>query len=139
MTKKKKVTKKKLPVTKKITKKKGKGGTAKPPTQKEQAALDKAKASGTAAESGKQNFMEETRDEDRADAITKGITQAVGTAQTGVKELRTTLTLIGQTTEPSDIHYLLELGRRVAGQVEAVLSEEIDRAKKASKKAGVKW
>jgi archaellum component FlaC len=96
------------------------------------------KGKDAAAAKGK-DFMAETRDDDRADAITKGIKKAVTSAKETVKELRTNLDLIEQTVETKDVHLLLEMARRTSGEVVLVLQEEITKAKKKTKEAGFKW
>lgn len=98
-----------------------------------------AKSKDKAAKKG-YGILTETQDDDKADAITKGIRQAGEIAKIGVKELKTTLDLMEQTTDNArDTHYLLELARRVAGQVTTALQEEITKAKKATKGANLKW
>lgn len=128
-TKKKKTSKKKAaPKTRVATHEPAKPGAPTSAAKGKEAAAEKAKT-----------FFDETRDEDRADAITKGINSAVTTAKTLGKELKTTLDLIEQTENPSDVHFLLELARRVSGQQCSVLQEEITKAKKATKAANLKW
>lgn len=127
---------------KKTTKKKTSktSSKTKPAADKAGAQLDAAKARNADAKPDK-NFMQETRTQDRQDAITKSLVEALKKAKAETQRAAKAIDLALATADDStsDLHQLVEMSRRLSGEATRLLQESITKGRKAAANAGMSW